>query len=84
MEPREASFHWLRRSYGSRLQLRLQLHTWSTCIFNPLAGLRLELALEPAVEICQRGPKTKTTSILDKLLRKRNYEEINCLITVMQ
>ena len=55
-EPREASFPWLRHCYGSWLQLHVQLQTWSTSNFHPLAGLRLELALEPAVEPCQRGP----------------------------
>ena len=70
-EPREASFPWLRRCYGSRLQLHVQLQTWSTSNFHPLAVLRLELVLEPTVEPCQRGPKIDTRS---RETRVRLYE----------
>ena len=79
-EPREASFPWLRRCYGSRLQLHVQLQTWSTSNFHPLAGLRLELALEPAVEPSERAPFS--TRLVQALRRRPSLGSRHAALSV--
>jgi hypothetical protein len=56
-EPDGAIVLWLRRLYGSREGLQPQLHTWSRCCLERLAGLRPDPLVEPLMEPCQPDPK---------------------------